>query len=184
MTHVVLIGFMGCGKSVVGRRLARRLGFGFVDLDHHIESSAGRSVADIFADDGEAAFRRLERDAVAALDGELSASGPTVVATGGGTFVDADNRRALHALGVVVCLVISLETVLDRVSGSPHRPLASGPGARERLERLYDERMPIYREADVLVETDHLTIDQAVSRVAAMIQPRLKAAPRRAGGAT
>jgi shikimate kinase len=172
MFHVVLTGFMASGKSAVGKRLARRLGYDFVDTDQTIEEKAGCTIPEIFARDGEAAFRRMEKDTIAALAPER----PSVIATGGGTFVDADNRAALHKLGAVVCLVTSPEVILERVKRSDKRPLAQGPDAAERLLKLYESRLPFYRMADVMVETDGLTVDQAAQRVAAAIAPRLRIA--------
>ena len=169
MKHVVLTGFMAVGKTAVGRRLAKRLGYEFVDTDRLIEQDAGTSVAEIFEKVGEAEFRRRERALVAGL----APATPTVVATGGGTFVDEENQRALKALGVVVCLVTSLETVLQRVGRNDSRPLARGD-ARERLVELYEKRKPSYGRADVLVETDGLSVEQAVSRVLTMITPYIK----------
>src|SRR6185369_7931181 len=171
---VVLTGFMASGKTAVGRRLARRLGFDFVDTDQVIEDHAGATVSEIFAREGEPAFRRLERETIEGLALER----PTVIATGGGTFVDAENRATLHRLGPVVCLVTSPEVILERVSRSDKRPLASGPGAPERLAKLYETRLPFYRMADVMVETDGLTVDQAAARVAAAISPRLRSSAR------
>src|SRR6185369_2131402 len=147
----------------VGRRLARRLGFDFVDTDQVIEDHAGATVSEIFAREGEPAFRRLERETIEGLALER----PTVIATGGGTFVDAENRATLHRLGPVVCLVTSPEVILERVSRSDKRPLASGPGAPERLAKLYETRLPFYRMAD-----------QAAARVAAAISPRLRSSAR------
>ena len=170
--QVVLTGFMAAGKSAVGRRLARRLGRAFIDTDQLIETMAGRTVADIFAADGEKEFRRLEREVVASL----AAEPPAVIATGGGTFVDEDNRRRLRELGVVVCLVTSIETAVARTKRGGKRPLAAG--GRAQLEKLFRKRMPVYRQADVMVETDGLTIDQSVTRVLGMIEPRLKSAAR------
>jgi shikimate kinase len=172
MTHVVLTGFMASGKTAVGKRLARRLGYDFVDTDHAIEEGAGCTIPEIFARDGEAAFRKLERETIAALAPERS----SVIATGGGSFMDADNRAALHKLGPVVCLVTSPEVILERVQRSDKRPLAQGPDAAERLLALYEARLPFYRMSDVMVETDGLTVDQAAQRVAAAIAPRLRAA--------
>ncbi len=174
MTNVVLTGFMASGKTAIGRRLARRLGWDFLDTDSLIEEQQGMSVSEIFAAHGEAEFRRLERELV----GSLAPERPTVIATGGGTFVHGANRRALGRLGVVVCLASSFETLVERATRSTKRPLAAGPEARDRLAALLDERMPSYRKADVLVETDHLTLDQATARVLSMIEPRLK---RRSG---
>jgi shikimate kinase len=171
--QIVLTGFMAAGKSAIGRRLARRLGREFVDTDHLVEKRAGRRVAQIFARDGEKEFRRIEREVVAALEPEP----PCVIATGGGTFVDEHNRDRLRELGVVVCLVTSIDTVVERTKGGAKRPLAAG--GRAKLEKLFRKRMPAYRQADVLVETDGLTIEQSVTRVLNIIEPRLKDAGQR-----
>lgn len=169
MKHVVLTGFMAVGKTAVGRRLAKRLGYEFIDTDQLIEQQAGMSIAQMFERLGEAGFRESERRVIA----DLAPAKPTVIATGGGTFVDEENRRRLKQLGVVVCLVTSLETILDRVGRNDTRPLAHGD-ARRRLTELYELRKPAYGKADVLVETEGLTVDQAVSRVSAMVAPHLK----------
>jgi len=169
LSHVVLTGFMAVGKTAVGKRLARRLGRPFVDTDLLIETREGVTVAEMFAARGEAAFRQIEREVVE----ELVGLEPAVISTGGGTFVDEANRRCLKSLGVVICLSTSLETILERVRRSNKRPLAAGAD-RERLARLYEERMPAYRQADILIETDGLTVEQSVIRVLNMIEPRLK----------
>lgn len=169
MKHIVLTGFMAVGKTAVGRRLAKRLGYDFIDTDQLLEQHAGMTIAQMFERLGEAEFRERERRTIA----ELAPAKPTVIATGGGTFVDEENRRRLKHLGVVVCLVTSLETVLERVGRNDARPLAQGD-ARRRLTELYEMRKPAYGKADVLVETDGLTVDQAASRVYAMIAPHLK----------
>jgi len=170
MIHVVLTGFMAVGKTAVGKRLARRLGRRFIDTDQLIEERAGMSIPQIFEKHGEAWFRKLESEVIA----DLNPDTPAVIATGGGTFVSAANRKRLRKLGVTVCLVSALETILDRVGRNDKRPLAKGPEGRARLERLLEERMPAYRKADVLVETDTLSIEQSTQRVLNMIEPRLK----------
>lgn len=171
--QVVLTGFMAAGKSAVGRRLARRLGRTFIDTDQLIEALTGRTIPDIFAVEGEKEFRRLEREVVASLTQDP----PAVIATGGGTFVDDENRERLRELGVVVCLVTSIDTAVERSKRGGKRPLAAG--GRAQLEKLFNKRMPVYRQADVMVETDGLTIDQSVTRVLGMIEPRLKSAAKR-----
>jgi shikimate kinase len=168
--HVVLTGFMAVGKTAVGRRLARRLGYEFIDTDQLVERAAGMSIREVFSELGESEFRACERRVIS----ELAPESPSVIATGGGTFVDESNRQKLKSLGVTVCLVISLATVLERVARNDARPLAQGEEARRRLSDLYESRKAAYGKADVLVETDGLTIEQAVSRVAAMIAPYLK----------
>lgn len=169
MRHIVLTGFMGAGKTAVGRRLAKRLGRPFLDTDQLIEEQSGRTISEIFAEDGEAGFRRIERETVAAL----APDAPSVIATGGGTFVDAANQARLRELGVVICLLINIDTVVERTTRNSKRPLASG--GRADLERLFAERLPAYRQADVLVETDNLSIEQSVTRVLSILEPRLKA---------
>ncbi|HYC54312.1 MAG TPA: shikimate kinase [Candidatus Binatia bacterium] len=169
----MLTGFMATGKTAVGRRLAKRLGFDFLDTDQLIEERERQPVSAIFAARGEAEFRRIERELVASL----APARPTVIATGGGTFVDESNRTMLRRLGPVVCLITSLETTLERVGRNDKRPLATGAGAAERLATLLESRRPFYRMADVLVETDGLTVEQAVARVATAIAPRLRGEP-------
>jgi shikimate kinase len=179
MKHVVLTGFMASGKTAVGRRLARRLRWDFLDTDKLIEERQGRTIAEIFATDGEEAFRDIEHATIVGLAGELQR--PTVIATGGGSFAAERNRKPLRRLGVVVCLVVSLPTILARIRrGTGVRPLAAGDDAEQRLKALLEKRMPAYRRADVLVETDGLTVDGAVSRVLSMIEPRLKKATKSA----
>lgn len=170
MTHVVLTGFMAVGKTAVGRRLARRLGRPFVDTDHLIEERAGTSIANIFDEHGEEYFRNLEREVIA----DLNPAEASVISTGGGTFADDANRERLAALGVTVCLLTDFETILKRAQRNDKRPLAQGDEGRKRLERLLDERMPSYRKADILVETDALSIEQSTQRVLSMIEPRLR----------
>ena len=183
MKHVVLTGFMASGKTAVGRRLAKRLDRSFIDTDRLIEEEAGRSIPEIFSASGEAAFRDLEHEVVCGLAERLKR--PSIVSTGGGTFVAERNRAPLHALGVVVCLVVGIQTILDRIGrSSGSRPLAEGPDAAERLGALLDERMPAYRQADVLVETDGLSVEGATARVLSMIEPRLKGSRRGASRAS
>lgn len=170
MTHIVLTGFMAVGKTAVGKRLARRLKRKFFDTDALIEEREATTVGEIFANRGEEEFRRIEREVVA----DLCPQQPAVIATGGGTFVDEDNRRRLRALGIVVCLTTSLDTVLERVERNTKRPLAKGAPARETLGELLERRMVAYRQADVMIETDSLTIEQAAARVLSMVEPRLK----------
>jgi len=170
LTQVIFTGFMASGKTAVGRRLARRLGRPFIDLDQQIESREGRSIGAIFDSEGEAAFREMERAAVDALAREPD----SVIATGGGAFVDPINRERLRALGVVVYLATGLETIIERVSRNEKRPLVLGEGAEQKIRDLWEQRLPAYSEADVMVETDGLTIDQSGTRVPRMVEPWLK----------
>jgi shikimate kinase len=169
--QVILTGFMATGKSEVGRRLARSLGRPFVDIDGLVEADAGRTVAEIFAAEGEPAFRARERDAVA----RACAVPDAVVATGGGTLLDPENRRRLAAAGPIVCLAASPEDILRRVRNPATRPLlanANGQGTLARVQQLLAERAPIYALATHTVDTSGLDVEQVVRRVRALVAGR------------
>jgi len=157
--HIVLIGFMGCGKSTIGRRLAGMLGVPFVDTDAEIEAKAGMPIARIFEERGEDWFRRLE----AAVLQELAAPGaPTrIIATGGGVVGRRANRRLVASLGYVVWLQVSPELVLERTRRNRDRPLLETADPRARIEALLGEREPLYREvADLELDTADLDADE------------------------
>ena len=172
MPQVILTGFMATGKTEVGRRLARRLGRPFVDIDGLVETAAGRSVADIFSSEGEARFRELERAAVM----EACRMGEAVIATGGGTLLDPENRRRLAAAGPIVCLAAPPEEILRRIENPATRPLlANGKGPADRLTRiraLLAERAPVYALATHTVNTAGLGVDDVVERVQALVAGR------------
>ena len=144
---IYLVGFMGSGKSTVGRRLAEELGWPFVDLDDDIEAAAGRKIADIFTNDGEEAFRDAEHAALRARVG-----GPaTVVALGGGAFTFARNRELLRGAGTSVWLDCPFELAMRRVAGFAHRPLAKDP---VQFRALFEKRVADYSLADVRMAAD------------------------------
>lgn len=142
---IYLVGFMGAGKSTVARALGRRLGWRAVDVDDLIEAREHRTIASIFAQSGEAHFRQAEREVVASLAAERD----VVVATGGGTFIDAGNRDAMLASGAVAWLDIPLSKVIERVPQDGRRPLAQD---RATLEQLYQRRLPAYQQAQVRID--------------------------------
>lgn len=148
--HVVLVGLSGSGKSSTATRLGRRLGRTVLDTDRMVERRTGATVSDVFVADGEAAFRRMEHEALAAA---LSAP-PAVIATGGGVVLDGENRRLLGEAGTVVWLRADPAALATRIHASREaRPLLAGDAAAA-LRRLDDERAPLYAEvADVVVET-------------------------------
>jgi shikimate kinase len=170
--QVILIGFMATGKTEVGRRLARRLGRPFVDIDGLVEAASGKKVADIFASESEARFRELERAAVA----EACLVPEAVVATGGGTLLDPENRRRLAAAGPIVCLAASPEEILRRVGDPRSRPLLNdGSAAGDRLGRirqLLAERAPSYALAAHAIDTSELSVDEVVESVCALVAGR------------
>jgi shikimate kinase len=168
MAHVILAGFMATGKTEVGRRLARLMGRTFVDTDGLVEARAGRSIAEIFAADGEDRFRELEREAV-----ERVVTMPdAVVAVGGGALVDPESRRRLLAAGPVVCLRATPEAILDRVGEGATRPLLAALSKEERLEKsraLIAAREAAYRAATHDLDTTNLSIEEVVERVRALV---------------
>jgi shikimate kinase len=165
---VVLVGFMGSGKSSVGRELSRRLGAEFVDVDAWIEEGTGRPVRDLFAEEGEAAFREHEK---AALREILAVKG-RIVATGGGAFLDEGNRRLLKSYGTVVYLEAEVETILGRLSGDAHRPLLKGGEREKTIRDLLARRIAGYRLADHAVPTDGRTVGQVAGRIVELLRKR------------
>lgn len=151
--NLILCGFMGSGKSTVGRLLAKRLGRPFVDLDAYIEAEAGQTVAEIFKTKGQAAFRAMEQAAARSL---CSRSG-LVLACGGGTVLNPETAALLRQSGTVIYLSVCPQTVLQRLEGDATRPLLQGTGAEKagRVAALLAEREPLYRAAaHVVIEAD------------------------------
>lgn len=156
---VALGGFMGTGKSTVGRLLSHALGLPFVDLDAVLEGRHG-PIATQFAEDGEAVFRERE----AAVIAELAAGPPAVVATGGGAWVDPANREALAGWGLRVVLAAPIEEVRRRIAGDVGRPLAS------ELDVLFHARADAYADADLIVQTAGQTPEAVVAEVLAWLR--------------
>ncbi|NJD63513.1 MAG: shikimate kinase [Deltaproteobacteria bacterium] len=163
--QAVLVGFMGAGKSTVGRILAQRLGTEFVDVDERIEADAGESIKEIFASRGEEAFRKLESEAI---QDAVSVPG-RVVAAGGGAFVVEANRRLLRQYAPVFFLDVSLETVLKRLSADRSRPLFPGRKDEEKLRNMMEIRRPAYQEADFTVSTDGRSASEIAERIEALL---------------
>ena len=163
--NIVIVGFMGAGKSVCGRLLARRLGRCFVEADDMIVSRDGRSIPEIFRQDGEEAFRRLEGEVLEAL----ALKSGDVIATGGGLPCREGRMEALRELGTVVWLAGDLADLHERARRSGDRPMLAGRSAEE-LEALYRAREPYYRLAHITVDTRGLGPDQVVARVLAALR--------------
>ncbi len=164
MTNVVVTGFMGTGKTAVGREIARRLGRPFVDMDAEIEARAGKSIPRIFAEDGEAAFRQME----AAFCEELSAQQGLAIATGGGTLVDPANRALMMRSSTVVCLTCAVDEILRRVNagGNPDRPLLNVTDRRAAIERLLEARREAYAAIPWQIDATGLSVEEVAARVA------------------
>jgi len=163
---------MGTGKTAAAQCLASRLGRPMVDTDAAVEARAGRTIARIFTEDGEAAFRELEAAAVA----EAGALRGAVIATGGGVPLRRDNMRHLRRHGLIVALIASPEAILARVGGGAARPLLGGDPAMS-VSRLLAERDAAYRDADLVLDTSGLSTEQVADRVLAFAEARSGAAP-------
>ena len=160
---IALVGLMGVGKSTIGRRLASRLSRRFADADEAVAEAAGRSVADIFADFGEAAFREGERKVIARL---MEEPDPMVLALGGGAFVDPQTRSLLKARAVTIWLKADLDTLMERVGRKPgQRPLLDDPDPRAVMARLMKDREPAYAQADIAVQSESGSHDLTVANV-------------------
>ena len=158
---LVLVGLMGAGKTSIGKRVAQRLGVPFTDADSEIEAAANMTIAEIFARDGEAAFRAGERRVIARLlDGPIH-----VLATGGGAFMDPATRARIGQRALSVWLRADIEVLLARVAKRRHRPLLNQGDPREVLERLIAVRHPVYAEADLTVDSLAAPAEAMVERV-------------------
>lgn len=158
----VLVGMMGAGKSSIGRRLAQRLGVGFVDADAEIEAAAGMTIPEIFASYGEPYFRSGEQRVIA----RLLESGPQVLATGGGAFMNADTRDGIRQKGVSIWLKAEFDVLMKRVKrrATADRPMLQGDPA-QRIRQLMTERYPTYAEADVTVMSREVSHEVIVSEI-------------------
>ena len=151
--NIVLIGFMGCGKSTVGRELQHRLGYELVDMDHEIEQRAGKPITAIFEDVGEPAFREMETAVLKDLARETQRQ--RIISTGGGVVGREESRALLRRMGYVVWLAAPVEVILDRTAKSRTRPLLHTEDPATKIQHLMVEREPLYQE------TAHFKLDTA-----------------------
>ncbi len=166
--NIILTGFMGTGKSAVGRLVARKLGLNFVDTDNEIEKRSGASIRNIFSWFGEAHFRSLEKD----LCREIAKQEGQVVATGGGMPVDPENRRLLSSAGIVVCLKCEPQEVMRRVENGTDRPMLQAEHPVQRVIRLLQERESAYGVFPFQLDTTHLSVESVVGRILAVSNGR------------
>ena len=159
---VYLVGFMAAGKTTVARALARRLDWRVEDVDDRIEAREGRTVASIFAREGEPYFRAVERAVLV----DLLPLRHLVVATGGGTFVDAENRAAINRDGFSVWLDVPLDELIERLPADGRRPLAAD---RLQLERLYAARRAAYQQAHLRLDASHAPVEALVEEIVAAL---------------
>ena len=159
--NLYLVGFMGTGKSTVGRQVAKQLGFRFLDSDHEIERTQGKPVSRIFAEDGEPRFRELERQFVE----EGHPADRCVIACGGGLVVQPGMLELLQRRGIVICLHAPIETILQRTMHTNHRPLLQVDDREQRLRDLFAQREAIYRRTGTMVLTDRRPLREIVGHV-------------------
>ena len=164
MNNIILTGFMGCGKTSVGKRLASLLDIAFLDTDELIEKEEGKSISDIFASDGEKAFRNMETECICRLLRQKKE--PAVISVGGGLAVREENRRLLRELGTVVYLKVSPDTVYRRLKNDVKRPLLQGENPRGRIEDLMNARKECYEQgAEVVILADVKTFEEIMNEI-------------------
>lgn len=163
MNTVILIGFMGAGKTTVGMALSKRDNIPLVDTDQRIIEKAGMSISEIFARKGEEAFRQIESQVLSEL---LDQKNPIVVSVGGGLPLKEENRRMLKRIGTVIYLKVRPETVLERLKGDTTRPLLAGPDEKQKVRELLEKRGPIYQEAaDLVLCVDGKSVEEIVGEL-------------------
>jgi len=163
--NIYLVGFMGTGKTSVGRQLAKEKGWSFVDLDELIELKQQRRIVDIFAREGEPYFRKIEKKILK----QVSTQDKFVVACGGGIVLDSDNIKLMKKTGTLICLCATGEEILKRVSFSAWRPILNVAKPRERIELLLKLRAPYYLQADKTIDTSRLSIKQVVGKISKIL---------------
>ena len=161
MKNIVLVGFMGTGKSVVGKRLAVKLNRDFVELDELIEKKENMPIKDIFEKKGEPYFRQVEKEVVK----EASQRKNIVISAGGGAIIDEENFKNLKNSGTIICLKASPETILRRTKDLKTRPLLNVSDQKKQIEELLKKREIYYNKADLSIETDNLSVDEVVSKI-------------------
>lgn len=159
--NIVLMGFMGTGKTTVGKQLANRLNMEFIDMDHMIEARAGKSITRIFAEEGEPHFRNMERE----LTKELSARQGLVIGCGGGVVLNPDNIRDYQRTGLVVCLTASPDTIFKRTAKANHRPLLEEQDRLQRIRELLEKRKSLYGSIPHQIDTDILSPAKVVETI-------------------
>ncbi|HET7628473.1 MAG TPA: shikimate kinase [Bacillales bacterium] len=166
MNPVYLTGFMGSGKTTVGKALAAELGLPVVDTDTYIEKMTGRRIKEIFAEQGETGFRRLETQALKAVTKEN-----TVITTGGGIVLSRENREFMKKRGTVVHLRCTAEEIMRRLANDQDRPLLRGKDM-ESVQRMYADRLPLYEQCDLEIDTTGASVETIVRRCCARLITR------------
>ena len=163
MNNIILVGFMGTGKSVVGKKLAEKLKRDFLELDDSIEAKEKMSIKDIFEKKGEPYFRSVEKEVAK----EASLRKNIVISAGGGAIVDEENFKNLKNSGDIICLKASPETILKRTKNLKTRPLLNVSDPKARIQELLLKREPYYNKADFSIDTDNITAEQVAEKILA-----------------
>jgi len=161
MKNIVLIGFMGTGKSSVGKILARKLGLKFVDVDEVIEKTTGMKISEIFAKFGEPRFRDIETEVIKLI----SQNNRQVIATGGGAILREENFKKLKDKGIIVWLKASENVILERVKNCKDRPLLQVENPKQKIKELLTKRIPFYEKADFSINTEELTPEEVAEKI-------------------
>lgn len=165
MTNIYLVGFMGTGKTAVGKELAKKKKWQFVDLDDLIELKEKKRIADIFARNGEPYFRRIEKQTLK----EVAKEKKFVVACGGGIVIDKDNIKVMKETGMIICLTATSEVILKRTAGYQHRPLLNVRDPKKQIDLLLKLRAPYYAQADKAIDTSKLSVEEVVAKIIKII---------------
>jgi len=168
MKNIVLTGFMGAGKTTIGRALAKKLQMRLVDIDEEIEKEQKMSINDIFSRHGEPHFRDIET----AMIRELSRDKNVIISTGGGAVLRDENMEALKENGIIFCLNATAETILERTGRSQDRPLLKVENPKEKINELLAYRRPFYERAGIMIETDGKTPSEVVQEIMEIVKWR------------
>lgn len=166
MRNIVLVGFMGTGKTVVGKAIAGRLNRDFLELDEIIGKREGMSITEIFKKKGEPYFRQIEKEVAK----EASQKEEVVISAGGGTIIDEENFKNLKENNKIICLKASPDVILARTKNLKTRPLLNVADPRKTIEGLLKKREPYYKKADHCIDTDRLTIEQVVEKIVELMR--------------
>lgn len=169
--NIYLVGFMATGKTAVGKELARKKKWQFLDLDELIELRQKRTISDIFAKEGEAYFRRIEKKILQ----EVSREKKFVIACGGGIVLDKDNIRIMKETGKMICLSATPEVILKRTQSYMHRPLLNVQNPKEKIEMLLKFRAPFYAQSDYTIDTSNISINEVVAKILKLTSKTQKA---------
>ena len=166
MQNIYLVGFMGTGKTAIGKELAIALGLCFVDIDDLIVGREKRSINDIFSQAGETYFRKVEKEALK----EISAVAGQVISCGGGIVIDPQNIAVMKETGKLICLSASPEVILERVKKGSHRPILNVNDQRSKIAELLKGRRPYYERADFVIDTSSLNVKEVVGSILELIK--------------